>query len=131
MNSLLHRLRPDVFFIVLYLVAGLPLWVWAYMKDPLPLMNYYPTWPNFLAYVVASPLAGYLLWRRNPRARLAIYVFLTFDVARSIRFAHWLPLAIDIAIILYLQTPAMRRLYPSMWSRRKQVWHRWARRSRE
>jgi len=29
---------------------------------------------------------------------------------------------VDIAIILYLQTPAMRRLYPSMWSRRKALW---------
>ena len=118
--------RLDVAVITLYLVVGLPLQVWSYWVSPLPFMNYGPpVWPNFPAYVIAGPLAAYLLWRGNPRARLTTYVFLTFDVLRSARLAHWLPMAIDVSIILYLQTPAMRRLYPSMWSRRKRMLRLW------
>lgn len=121
-------LRPGVTPIAFYLAIGLPLQVWSYWVAPLPLMNYGPpVWPNFPAYVIAGPLAACLLWRGSPRARLATYVFLTFDVIRSARSSHWLPLAIDIAIILYLQTPAMRRLYPSMWSRRKHMLRPWGR----
>ncbi|MFQ5860209.1 MAG: hypothetical protein ACE5IG_01505 [Dehalococcoidia bacterium] len=120
--------RLDVALIVLYLVSGLPLQLWAYLVSPLPLMNYgAPAWPNFPAYGLAAPFAGYLLSRRSPRARLATYVFLTFDILRSARLAHWLPIVLDIAIILYLQMPAMRYLYPSMWSRRKLMWPWWAR----
>ena len=90
-----------------------------------------PGLPNFPAYAVASPLAGSLLWRRKPRARLASYVFMTFDIVRTARLARWLPIVIAIAIILYLQTPAMRRLYPSMWSRRHVMWRLGTRRWRK
>lgn len=112
----------DVFFIVFYLVAALPLQGWAYLAAPLPFMNFGPPlWPNVPAYMVAAPLVGYLLLGGSPRARLAAYVFLTFDILRSWRLAHWLPLAFDVAILLYLQTPRMRRIYPSMWSRWKAI----------
>jgi hypothetical protein len=123
-----QALRPDVASIALYLLAGLPLQWWAYFLEDIPFMNYGPpAWPNFPAYFLAGPLAACLLWRRSPRAGLATYTFLTFDILRSARLAHWLPLVLDIAIILYLQTPAMRRMYPSMWSRRKALWRPWAR----
>ena len=123
MKAFPKALRPDVALMALYLLAGLPLQLWAYFLAAIPFMNYGPpAWPNFPAYALAGPLAAYLLWRSSPRARLATYTFLTFDILRSARLGHWLPLALDIAIILYLQTPAMRRLYPSMWSRRKALW---------
>lgn len=123
MTTLLRPLRPDVALMGLYCLLGLPLQGWSYFVTPIPLMNYGPpAWPNFPAYGVAGPLVAYLLWQRSPRARLAAYVFLTFDLLRSARMGHWLPIALDIAIILYLQTPAMRRLYPSMWSRMKAMW---------
>ena len=125
MTALGRAWRLDTALVTLYLVAALPFQLWSYLVEPLPFMNYGPPlWPSFLAYAVGAPYIGYLLWRRSPRARLAAYVFLTFDVLRSIRLAHWLPIALDLAIILYLQTPAMRRLYPSMWSRRKAIWRR-------
>ncbi|MBI2164959.1 MAG: hypothetical protein HYU29_00960 [Chloroflexi bacterium] len=128
MRAFSQTLRPDVALMALYLLAGLPLQWWAYFLGAIPFMNYGPPpWPNFPAYVLAGPLAAYLFWRRSPRARLATYTFLTFDILRSARLAHWLPLVVDIAIILYLQTPTMRRLYPSMWSRRKALWRPWAR----
>lgn len=110
--------RPDVALVVLYLAAALPLQLWAYLVSPLPGMNYGSAlWPNLLAYAVVAPYVAYLLWRESPRARFAAYTFLTFDVLRSARLAHWLPLVLDVVIILYLQTPTMRRRYPSMWSR--------------
>lgn len=54
-------------------------------------------------------------------------MFCSFDVLRSVRYGHWPPAAIDIAIVAYLQTPSMRRAYPSVWSRagmlrRRYVW---------
>ncbi len=120
--------RTDVALVALYLVAALPLQLWSYLVVPLPFMNYGPLpWPTFLAYTIGAPYVGYLFWRGSPRARLAAYVFLSFDILRSARLAHWLPMMLDIAIILLLQTPAMRRLYPSMWSRRNAMWRRWAR----
>jgi hypothetical protein len=123
-----QALRPDIALIVLYLLAGLPLQWWAYFVAAIPFMNYGPpAWTNFPAYLLAGPLAAYLLWRGSPRARLATYVFLTFDVLRSARLAHWLPMAIDMVIVLYLQTPAMRRMYPSMWSQRKRMLLMWGR----
>ncbi|GEM_PF-4205526 len=113
-----RRRRLDVVLIVLYLAAGLPLQAWSFWVSPLPFMNYGPpAWPNFPAYAIAAPLAASLLWRGSPRARMAAYVFLTFDLLRSARLDHWLPAGMDIAVLAYLQTPAMRRLYPSMWSR--------------
>lgn len=114
--------RADTVLVSFYFVAALPLQVWSFLAGPPTFMNYGASlWPSFLAYAVGAPYVGYLLWRRSPRARLAAYVFLTFDILRSVRLAHWLPLALDVAVILYLQTPAMRRLYPSMWSRRKSL----------
>lgn len=108
----------DVALMALYLLVGLPLQWWSYLAAPIPLMNYGPpAWPNFPAYTIAGPLVAYLLWYRKPRARFATYCFLAFDILRSARMEHWLPLVLDIAIILYLQTPAMRCLYPSLWSR--------------
>ena len=129
MNLALRGIRPDLVLIVLYLVAGLPLQLWSYWVSPVSLMNYGPPlWLSFPAYAVGAPYVGYLLWRESPRARLAAYVFLAFDVLRSVRLDHWLPIALDLAIILYLQTPAMRRRYPSIWSRSKTMWRRRVRR---
>ncbi|MBI4328799.1 MAG: hypothetical protein HY685_02915 [Chloroflexi bacterium] len=114
--------RVDAGLVTFYFVAALPLQVWSLLAGPPPFMNYGDSlWPSLLAYAVGAPYVGYLLWRRNPRARLAAYVFLTFDILRSVPLAHWLPLVLDVAVILYLQTPAMRRLYPTMWSRRKSL----------
>ena len=132
MTTLGWPLRLGAALIVIYLMAGLPVQIWSYWVSPLPLMNYGPpVWPNFPACGIAAPWAAYLMWRRSPRARIAAYVFLAFDVLRSLNLTHWLPIAVDVGIILYLQTPAMRRLYPSVWSRRRAIWRSWSRRKRD
>ena len=119
----LTRPRPDVGLIVLYLTLALPLELWAAAKRPLPGLNYGYGWASGVAYGIGAPVAGYLLWRSSERARLAAYVFFALDTVRSIRLGHPLPLALDVAIVLYLQTPPMRRLYPSM-ARRARAWRR-------
>lgn len=119
----LARPRPDVGLIVLYLALALPLELWAALERPLPWLNYGYGWASGVAYGIGAPVAAYLLWRRSGRARLAAYVFFTFDAVRSIRLGHPLPLALDVATVLYLQTPPMRRLYPSM-ARRARAWRR-------
>jgi hypothetical protein len=112
--------RADVALIVGYLALGLPLQVWAMIAGPFPRLNYGHGWVSIIAYGFASPGAAYLLSRRRPRARSATYILLTFDIVRSVRLGHWLPLAIALAILLYMQTAAMRELYPSMFHRMRQ-----------
>lgn len=126
MTTIRRPKRPDVALVVLYLAAALPFQFWAYLVSPVAGMNYGPPWANFLAYAVVAPYVAYLLWRESPRARFAAYAFLTFDALRSARLAHWVPLMLDIVIILYLQTPAMRRLYPPAWRRWGALIQRWA-----
>ena len=111
------RLRADVALIVLYLAVGLPLQAWAMLEGPLPWLNYGHWWASAVTFGVGAPCAAYLLSRRRPRARSAVYILLTFDAVRSVRLGHDLPLTVDLAILLYLQTAPMRRLYPSMLTR--------------
>lgn len=113
-----RRPRVDVALLTAFFAAHAPLQAWAYLVRPLPGLNEDPSlWPGLLAYGVTAPGIGYLLWTRKPRARLAAYVFLAFDALRAFRDAHWIPLVLDLAVLAYLQTPAMRQYYPSMWSR--------------
>ncbi len=126
MKALGQRTRADITLIVLYLLASFLLQLWALVWGPLPWMNYGHGWGSNLAYGVGAPITAYLMWRRSRRARLAAYTFLSFDAMRSIRLDHWLPFVLSLLIILYLQTPAMRRIYPSMWSRRH-TFRRWVR----
>jgi len=51
----------------------------------LPVLNFSPghVW-NYLAYGLAAPWVGILLWRRHPRARFAAYVFLTLETGRGV-----------------------------------------------
>lgn len=117
------RPRADVALIILYLAIGLPLQVWTMLERPFLYLNYGHGVGSMITYLFGAPCAAYLLSRRRPRARSAVYILLTFDIVRSLRLGHWLPLAIDLAIILYLQTAPMRRLYPSMVTRTR-AWRR-------
>ena len=103
--------------VVLYVALALPVQVWAALEGPLPRLNYGHGWASAVAYGIGAPCVAYLLWCRRPRARMAAYIFLAFDAARSVRLGDRLPVAIDLALLLYLQSPPLRRLYPSMWSR--------------
>lgn len=109
--------RLDVALLALYFSAGLPLQLWSAAVGPPPLMNYGPTAANVVVYALLGPGIATLLWRRMARARTSVYMFCTFDVLRSLRLAHWLPALLDLLIVAYLQTPVMRRVYPSVWSR--------------
>ena len=113
----------DVALIVLYLAIGVPLQVWAMLERPFPALNYGHGWGSIVTFWFGAPCAAYVFSRRRPRARSAVYILLTFDIVRSLRLGHPLPLAIDVAIILYLQTAPMRRLYPSMLTRTR-TWRR-------
>ncbi len=78
-------------------------------------LNFAPDRPwNYLAYGLAAPYVGLLLWRRHPRARFAVYVFLTHEIARGLHFRHWDAVALALAWIALLQLPAARRYAPSL-----------------
>lgn len=78
-------------------------------------LNFAPDRPwNYLAYGLAAPYVGVLLWRRHPRCRFAAYVFLSHEIVRGLHFRHWDAVAIALAWIALLQLPAARRYAPSL-----------------
>jgi hypothetical protein len=101
------------------------LWFLASPLRPLVQGSGYGT--RFLIiYVIVAPLIGLLLLFRHRRARFAAYVFLTMDIVRSAVSGAWPFLALDLAVLLFLQTPMMRRVYPRIDA--AQVRDRWRRR---
>ena len=69
---------------------------------------------TLLIYGLASPLVGYLLARRHARARFALYVFATMEILRGLLDAEPVVVTIAAAVVLYVQTPRMRRLFPRL-----------------
>ncbi len=69
---------------------------------------------NYLAYGLAAPYVGVLLWRRHPRCRFAAYVFLTHESFRGLHFHRWDAVGVAIGWILLVQLPAARRYAPSV-----------------
>ena len=75
-----------------------------------PALSLRPT----LIYGLVAPSVGILLLLRYPRARFAAYVFLSMDSLRWIAAGNLYALAGDIAILVYLQLPRMRRVFPGI-----------------
>jgi hypothetical protein len=80
-----------------------------------PFLNYQPPyWRTLLIYGCGAPYLGYLCWRQAPRARFAVYVFLSVDLVRASPGGHWGSLLITLALIIGMQLPAFRAAYPSI-----------------
>ena len=102
-------------------VTGLALWLLAapalqaLARGGLPVLNFSPgrVW-NYLAYGLAAPWVGILLWRRHPRARFAAYVFLAHETGRGVHLRHWDAVCLALAWIALLQLPSARRYAPSV-----------------
>jgi hypothetical protein len=79
------------------------------------LFNFSPghAW-NYLAYGLAAPWTGYLLWRHHARARFAAYVFLSHEIARGLHFGHWSAVWLALGWIALLQLPSARRYLPAV-----------------
>ncbi len=73
-----------------------------------------PYWRMLLIYGGGAAYVGYLCWRRLPRARFAVYVFLTVDVIRAIRGQHGWVILIDLALLMAMQLPVFRAVYPAI-----------------
>jgi hypothetical protein len=77
--------------------------------------NFAPDRPwNYLAYGLVAPYVAWLVWRRQPRARFAAYVFLTHEALRGAHFHRRDAVAIAAVWILLLQLPAARCWMPSL-----------------
>ena len=104
----------DIALIAAYFLSGPVLLAAAHLWG-VEFLNYGALgWRAVLIYGVGAPFVGYLFLSRSPRARFAAYVFLTLDIFRSLSAAHFLPVALDGAVLLYLQTGSMRRAYPPL-----------------
>jgi hypothetical protein len=79
----------------------------------LPFLTYQPPyWRTLLVYGCGAVNLGYLCWRQSPRARFAVYVFLSVDVIRALRGSHWWTILIDLAVVTTMQMPAFCSAYP-------------------
>jgi hypothetical protein len=97
-----------------------------FLGSPLRLLGEVSLRPRLLIiYVLVAPIVGLLLLLRHRRARFASYIFLTMDVVRTAVRGVWPFLVADLLILLFLQTPLMRRVYPRIDSAR--VAARWRR----
>jgi hypothetical protein len=73
-----------------------------------------PYWRTLLIYGCGAPYLAYLCWRQAPRARFAVYVFLSVDLLRSIRGGRWGSLLISLALIIAMQLPVCRAAFPAI-----------------
>ncbi len=111
-TSLARKL--DLGLISVYFLSSPLLLALAYFLN-IEFMNYGAvTWRAVIIYGVAAPFCGYLFLRTSPRARSAAYIYLTFDIYRSLVASHFLPLAFDAGLLMYLQTRRMRSIYPPL-----------------
>jgi hypothetical protein len=79
----------------------------------LPFLAYQPPyWRTLLIYGCGAAYVACLCWRQSPRARFAAYIFLSVDVMRAMRGNHWWTVLIDLAVIIAMQTPTFRAVYP-------------------
>lgn len=79
----------------------------------LRVLSFAPDRPwNYLAYGLAAPYVGVLLWRCHPRARFATYVFLSHEALRGLHFRRWDAVLVALAAIALLQLPSARRYAP-------------------
>jgi hypothetical protein len=67
-------------------------------------------WPS----AVAALIVALLLWRRHPRARFSAYIVLSAMAARAALVGEWLVLALALAAIVVMQTPAAARAWPRL-----------------
>ena len=99
-----------------------------FLTSPLRLVGEVSLRPRLLIiYALVAPIVGLLLLVRHRRARFAAYIFLTMDLVRTAVRGVWPFLVADLLLLLFLQTPLMRRIYPRIDSAR--VAARWRRRA--
>jgi|SRR5687768_780810 len=67
-------------------------------------------WPS----AVAALIIAALLWRRHPRARFSAYILFSAVAARAALAGDWRTLAIAVAAIVVMQTPAAAREWPRL-----------------
>lgn len=99
---------PESLVIVAYFALR-PVWLLLWAE---------PSTRNIIIYGVVAPLIGALLATTHRRARFASYVFLTMELLRSYRAESLTMGAVAIGVLLVLQLPRMRALWPSVDSRR-------------
>jgi hypothetical protein len=106
--------RPAVVGMLAAWLALAPL-LQALSLAGLRVANFAPDRPwNYLAYGLAAPYVGWLVWRGHPRARFAAYVLLTHEALRGVHFQRRDAVAIAAGWVLLLQLPAARRSMPSL-----------------
>jgi hypothetical protein len=67
-------------------------------------------WPA----AVAALIVALLLWRRHPRARFSAYLVFSAMAVRAALAGEWPMLALALAAVAVMQTPAAARAWPRL-----------------
>jgi hypothetical protein len=93
-------------------LLGAPLLqIWCLLQGQ-TLLNFGPATSAHLAYFLFAPISAGLLLFRHPRARLSLYIFTTFEIVRCLRSGHLAVAALALALLIYVQLPSVRAVYP-------------------
>lgn len=95
------------------LLAAPLLQAWCLLEDR-SLLNFGSGASAHFTYFLFAPISAVLLLRRHPRARSSFYIFTTFEIVRCLRSDHLASVALAVALLIYLQLPSVRVVYPKI-----------------
>ena len=78
------------------------------------LLNFGSGTSAHVTYFLFAPMSAVFLLRRHPRARSSLYIFTTFEIARCLRSDHVALAALAVALLIYVQLPSVRAVYPKI-----------------
>ncbi len=93
-------------------LLGAPLFhAWCLLQGR-ALLSFGPGTSAHLSYFLFAPISAVLLLRRHPRARFSLYILTTFEILRCLRSDHLAVAAVALALLVYVQLPSVRAVYP-------------------
>ena len=95
------------------LLAAPLLQAWCLLEGQ-SLLNFGSGASAHLAYFLFAPISAVLLFRRNARARSSLYILTTFEIVRCLRSDHVVLIAPLVALLIYVQLPSVRAVYPKI-----------------
>ena len=112
-SSIAPRIPWPIYGLSAALLAAPLLQAWCLLEGR-PLLNFGSGALAHVSYFLFAPMSAVLLLRRHARARSSLYIFTTFEIARSLRSDHLEWVALAVALLVYVQLPSVRAVYPKL-----------------
>ncbi len=112
-NSIAPRIPWPIYGLSAALLAAPLLQAWCLLEGR-PLLNFGSGALAHVSYFLFAPMSAVLLLRRHTRARSSLYIFTTFEIVRCLRSDHLVLVALGVALLIYVQLPSVRAVYPKI-----------------